>query len=182
MNSKSLTTPLTEKAVLSLHSGDAVLLSGVIYTARDAAHQRLSQLLDQGKALPLSLAGQLIYYAGPAPTPPGKAVGSIGPTTAGRMDAYTPVLLAHGLKAMLGKGRRSPEVRRACQEQKAVYLAALGGAAALMAQKVKSCELVAWPELGAEAIYRLEVEELPAFVINDCYGGDLYEEIEGKAK
>ena len=170
----SVQIPFLEDVLPRLKSGDAVLLSGVIYTARDAAHQRMAQWLAAGKSLPFSLEGQCIYYAGPSPTPPGRVIGAIGPTTAGRMDAYTPLLLAHGLKGMIGKGRRNAAVRQACIEHQAVYFAALGGAAALLSQTVKSAELLAWPELGPEAFYRLEIVDFPAFVINDCLGKDLY--------
>lgn len=181
MTRKKISTPLREEELLSLRSGDEVLISGIIYTARDAAHQRMVELLRDGQPLPIDIKDQLIYYAGPSPARPGQIIGSIGPTTASRMDPYAPELISLGLKGMLGKGRRSPEVREACNKYKAVYFAALAGAAALMAQTVKSSTLVAWEDLGAEAIYRLEVEEMPAFVINDCYGGDLYEEVDKKA-
>lgn len=177
---KRLTTPLTDEAIASLKSGDQVTISGVIYTARDAAHQRMADLLNEGKPLPIRLDGQILFYAGPAPTPPGGIIGAIGPTTASRMDPYTPALLARGLKGMIGKGKRAPQVRQACREEKAVYFTALGGVAALTAQRVRQCKLAAWGDLGPEAIYALEVEDLPAFVINDCYGNDLYEQISPK--
>lgn len=171
----TLTLPLTTETVSQLHSGDTVLLSGAVYTARDAAHQRLVALLDAGEALPFDLRGAVIYYAGPSPAPPGKIIGAIGPTTSGRMDAYTPQLLAAGLAAMIGKGRRDAKVRQAMMEHQAVYFAALGGAAALLARSVQSAELVAWPELGAEAIQKLQVAGMPLTVINDTYGQDLYD-------
>ncbi len=175
-----LTTPLTDEAVAKLHAGDAVTLTGVIYVARDAAHKRLVEALDKGAGLPFDPHGQVVYYMGPAPAKPGQAIGSAGPTTSGRMDPYTPRLLAEGLKGMIGKGSRTPAVRAAMKQYKAVYFAATGGAGALIAKRSKKSETVAYPELGAEAVLRLEVADLPVVVINDIYGGDLYEE--GKAK
>lgn len=171
-----LTTPLTTEKVESLHAGDSVLLSGVVYTARDAAHARLVELLKQGKPLPVDLNGQVIYYVGPTPAKPGEVIGSAGPTTSGRMDSFTPMLLAAGLKGMIGKGQRSKAVADAIVEHKAVYFAATGGAAALLAKRIVSCEVVAYEDLGCEAIHRLEVKDLPLIVINDCYGGDFYQE------
>ncbi|MCL2677841.1 MAG: Fe-S-containing hydro-lyase [Clostridiales bacterium] len=176
MSYKILTPPLQDALLQSLQCGEKVLISGVIYTARDAAHQRMSETLLRGEEPPFPLAGQIIYYVGPSPAPPGRVIGSAGPTTSSRMDPYAPALLAKGLKGMLGKGRRSAEVREACAEHKAVYLAALGGAAALISQCIKKAEVVAYEELGAEAVRRLEVENLPAVVINDCRGNDLYEQ------
>ncbi len=176
METKRLTAPLSDSDVLELKAGDTVLISGVIYTARDAAHQRLVDLMEQGKELPVDLKGQAIYYVGPAPAPPGKPIGSAGPTTSGRMDAYTPQMLARGMKICIGKGSRSDEVKKALQKHKAAYLAAVGGAAALLAKTVTKSEVVAYPELGAEAIYRLEVTDFPATVINDAHGNDLYQE------
>ena len=175
-----LTTPLTDEAVAQLHAGDAGTLSGVIYVARDAAHKRLVETLDRGEGLPFDPQGQVVYYMGPAPAKPGQVIGSAGPTTSGRMDPYTPRLLAEGLKGMIGKGSRTPAVRAAMKQYKAVYFAATGGAGALIAKRIKKAETVAYPELGAEAVLRLEVADLPVVVINDIYGGDLYEE--GKAK
>lgn len=174
MQKHLLTLPLSAEKTAALHSGDQVLLSGVIYTARDAAHQRLIACLQAGEPLPFDLRDAVIYYAGPSPTPPGKIIGAIGPTTSGRMDAYTPQLLAAGLRGMIGKGRRGDEVRQAIQKHKAIYFAALGGAAALLARCVRAAELIAWPELGAEAVYRLTVEDMPLVVINDIYGQDIY--------
>lgn len=171
-----ITTPLTEETIAQLHAGDTVLLTGVIYTARDAAHKRLFDLIQDGKPLPIDLDGQVIYYAGPSPAKPGKVVGSIGPTTSGRMDAYAPTLIAHGLKGMIGKGLRNTSVREAIQKHHAVYFGATGGAAALLAQRVKSLEIVAYEDLGTEAIRRLEVEDFPLVVVDDIYGADLYEE------
>ena len=171
-----LTTPLTDEDVENLHAGDSVLLSGVVYTARDAAHARLVDLLKQGKPLPIDLTGQVIYYTGPTPAKPGRIIGSAGPTTAGRMDPYTPQLLAAGLKGMIGKGERDRNVIDALKRHKAVYFAATGGAGALLARHVVSCEVVAYEDLGCEAIHKLEVEKLPVVVINDCHGRDFYRE------
>jgi len=171
-----LRPPLSDADVLPLAIGDRVLITGVIYTARDAAHKRLMDLLAAGKELPVNFAGQILYYVGPSPAPPGRVIGAAGPTTSYRMDSYTPTMLELGLKAMIGKGKRSPEVIAAMQQFKAVYLGATGGAGALISQCIKKAEVVAFPELGPEAIHRLEVENLPTIVINDCQGGDLYEE------
>lgn len=168
--------PLKDSDVEKMYAGDTVLISGVIYTARDAAHQRLVELLDKGHALPVDLKGQILYYVGPAPAKPGQAIGSAGPTTSSRMDPYTPALLKYGVKALVGKGSRSPEVRGALQDFKGIYLAATGGAGALLAKKILAAEIVAYPELGPEAIRRLVVKDFPATVINDIYGKDLYEE------
>ena len=170
-----LTPPLTDKDVLDLEIGDKVLVTGVIYTARDAAHKRLIDLLTAGKPLPMEIKGQIIYYVGPSPARPGRVIGAAGPTTAYRMDSYAPTLIRLGLKAMIGKGKRSPEVIAAMREYKAVYLGATGGAGALISQCIKAAKVIAFPELGPEAIHRLEVEDLPAIVINDCQGRDLYE-------
>jgi fumarate hydratase subunit beta len=166
---------LTDEDVMRLRAGDNVLISGVVYTGRDAAHKKLVELLEAGLPLPVDLHGQMIYYVGPTPAKPGKVIGSAGPTTSGRMDAYTPALLEQGLKACIGKGSRSQDVRDALIRYKGVYLAATGGAAALLAKTVNKAEVVAYPELGAEAIYRLEVTDFPATVVNDAYGGDVYE-------
>jgi len=171
---KKLTTPLTERDVESLKVGDKVSITGVIYTGRDAAHKRLVELLDEGKELPFDPRGQIIYYVGPAPAKPGKAIGSAGPTTSYRMDAYAPRLIEAGLKGMIGKGSRSGEVVNAMIKHKAVYFAAVGGAAALIAKKIKSKALVAYEDLGPEAIFRLEVEDFPVLVANDVNGEDLY--------
>jgi fumarate hydratase subunit beta len=170
-----LVPPLTDKDVMSLEIGDKVLVSGVIYTARDAAHKRLLDLLEAGKPLPMEIKGQILYYVGPSPARPGRVIGAAGPTTSYRMDSYAPTLIRLGLKAMIGKGKRSPEVIAALQEYKAVYLGATGGAGALISQCIKDAKVIAFPELGPEAIHRLEVEDLPAIVINDCQGRDLYE-------
>ena len=170
----NITAPLTDEMVQELHIGQKVLISGVIYTGRDAAHKKITELLAQGKELPVDLRNQIIYYVGPTPAKPGQVIGSAGPTTSGRMDIYTPKLLALGLKGMIGKGKRSVEVRQAMQKYKGVYFAAVGGAAALLSKCIKKCQVVAYPELGAEAIYCLEVENFPVVVVNDMYGGDLY--------
>lgn len=171
---RKLTTPLTEEDVKSLHAGDHVLLSGVVYTARDAAHLRMMDLIRAGKPLPVDLAGQVIYYAGPTPTPPGRSVGSIGPTTSTRMDSSTPTLLQHGLRGMIGKGSRSAAVMAAMQEYPAVYFAAVGGAAALMAECVTSLEVICWDDLGPESVKRLTLKDLPLVVAADCYGQDAF--------
>ena len=170
-----LVPPLTDADVMPLVIGDKVLVSGVIYTARDAAHKRLLDLLEAGKPLPMEIKGQILYYVGPSPARPGRVIGAAGPTTSYRMDSYAPTLIRLGVKAMIGKGKRSPEVIAALQEYKAVYLGATGGAGALISQCIKGAKVIAFPELGPEAIHRLEVEDLPAIVINDCQGRDLYE-------
>lgn len=171
-----LTTPLKNEDVEKLRIGDRVLLNGVIYTARDAAHKRLVQLLEAGEALPFELEGQVIYYVGPSPPKPGRPIGAAGPTTSYRMDAYAPELISRGLKGMIGKGARNQTVKDAMQKHKAVYFAAIGGAGALMAQSILSAEVIAYPELGPEAIRRLEVKNFPVIVANDTAGGDLYDE------
>lgn len=172
---RHLTAPLTEADVLSLHAGEHVLLSGTVYTARDAAHLRMLELIAAKQPLPIDLSGQVIYYAGPTPTPPGKPVGSIGPTTSTRMDSSTPTLLAHGLRGMIGKGGRSAEVIEAMKQHKAVYFAAIGGAAALMAQCVTALEVVCWDDLGPESVKRLTLHELPLIVAIDAEGKDAFE-------
>ena len=176
----NMKSPLDAETVKSLKAGDQVFITGVIYTARDAAHKRIVEALDKGEKLPLDLANQTIYYMGPSPARPGQPIGSAGPTTSGRMDSYAPRLMAAGLKGMIGKGNRSQAVKDAMKEYKAVYFAAIGGAGALISKSIKKAEVIAYEELGAEAIRRLEVENFPATVINDSYGGDLYQQ--GKAK
>ncbi len=171
-----LTPPLSDQDVLQLNIGDTVMVSGVIYTARDAAHKRLVDLLAAGEKLPMDLRGQIIYYVGPSPARPGRVIGAAGPTTSYRMDSYAPTLIRLGLKAMIGKGKRSPGVIAALQEHKAVYLGATGGAGALISQRIKTAEVIAFPELGPEAVHRLEVENFPTIVINDCQGRDLYDQ------
>lgn len=177
IKAKRIFIPLGGAEVSQLKSGDRVLISGELFTARDAVHQRFHDLLSKGGKLPISLKGQTLFYAGPAPAPKGKVIGSIGPTTSGRMDAYTPLLIARaGLKAMIGKGRRSPEVISAIKKYKAVYFAATGGAAALLAQTVVKAETVLFPELGPESVLKLTVKDLPAVLAVDCRGRDVYEE------
>jgi len=177
---KRITLPLNDEILKGLKAGDNLLLTGVIYVARDTAHKRMVEALDQGKPLPFDLKGATVYYMGPSPARPGRVIGSAGPTTSGRMDAYAPRLIAEGLKGMIGKGLRSKAVKDAMVKYKAVYLGAIGGAGALISKSIKRSEVVAYEELGAEAVRRLEVKDFPVTVINDIYGGDLYEE--GKAK
>ncbi len=180
MSTIHIKTPLDEKTIEKLRAGDQVLITGTIYSARDAAHKRMVDALDRGEALPFDITNQIVYYMGPSPAKPGQAIGAAGPTTSGRMDSYTPRLLASGLKGMIGKGNRSQAVKDAIKKYKAVYFAAIGGAGALASKAIKKAEVIAYQDLGAEAILRLEVENFPVTVINDIYGGDLYEE--GKAK
>lgn len=170
-----LTTPCTAEDLAMLCAGDTVLLSGIVYTARDAAHKRMCEALDAGESLPFDLGGSAIYYVGPTPEKPGQIIGSAGPTTSGRMDAYSPRLLDLGNKIMIGKGKRDAAVKEAVVRNGAVYMAALGGAGALICQCVKSLEVIAWPDLGCEAVRRLRVEDMPLTVILDTHGGDLYE-------
>lgn len=171
---KNVHTPFTEDVVKGLKAGDRVLLHGVIYTGRDAAHKRLIDMLEKGQDLPLELEGQVIYYVGPCPAKPGRVIGSAGPTTSGRMDAYTPQLLERGLKGMIGKGIRSSEVIEAIKGNKAVYFAAIGGAGALLAEAIKEANVLAFEDLGPEAIYQLRVENFPVTVVIDSEGNDLY--------
>ena len=171
----SITTPLTREKVATLKSGDSVLISGVIYTARDAAHKRLCELVAQGKELPLDVKDSIIYFVGPTPARPGEAIGSAGPTTSYRMDAYSPTLIAEGQTGMIGKGKRSPEVVAAMKEHGAVYFGAIGGCGALLSNCIKKAEVIAYEDLGAEAIRRLEVEDFPVIVIIDSEGNNLYE-------
>ena len=170
-----LQTPLSKADLAPLQAGDTVLLSGVVYTARDAAHGRMAELLDKGEALPFDMKGAAVYYVGPTPERPGTVIGAAGPTTAGRMDAYTPRLLDLGLACMIGKGKRSEAVKEAVVRNGAVYLAAIGGAGALMAGSVKQLDVIAWPDLGCEAVRRLVVENMPLTVLLDPVGGDLYQ-------
>ena len=175
-----ITSPMGDETVAGLRAGDRVLISGPVYVARDSAHKRMVEALQKGQSLPFDPQGQIIYYMGPSPTRPGKPIGSAGPTTAGRMDPYALTLLAVGLKGMIGKGNRSLPLREALQKHKAVYFTTTGGAAALVARSIQSATVIAYEDLGPEAVLRLEVEDLPAIVVNDMYGGDAYEE--GKAK
>lgn len=169
-----LTTPLTVDKIKQLHAGDEVLLSGVVYTGRDAAHKRLMTLIEEGKELPFPLENQVIFYVGPTPSKPGKVFGSGGPTTSGRMDAFAPTLIKLGLRSMIGKGYRQAEVKKAIVENSGVYFGAIGGAGALMSNCIKKCEIIAFEDLGPEAIRRLEVEEMPLVVIIDSQGNDQY--------
>jgi len=177
---KKVKLPLTEETLAGLRAGDNVLLSGVLYVARDSAHKRMTEVLEKGEPLPFDIKGQTLYYMGPSPAPPGRPIGSAGPTTSARMDMYTPRLLNKGLKGMIGKGIRSREVKEAMKKHKAVYLAAAGGAGALISKTITKSDVIAYKDLGLEAILRLEVKDFPATVINDIHGGDLY--TEGKAK
>lgn len=170
-----LTTPVTLEDLAPLRAGDTVLLSGTVYTARDAAHQRMMELLDKGERLPFPVEGSALYYVGPTPERPGEVIGSAGPTTSGRMDAYSPRLLDLGQAIMIGKGARNQAVKDAVRRNGAVYLAALGGAGALMAASVKKLEIICWEDLGCEAVRKLEVENFPLTVILDSQGGDLYQ-------
>ena len=172
-----LKTPLTAQDVEPLRAGDRITISGTVYTARDAAHKRLIDLLEAGKELPIPVEGQVIYYVGPSPASPGRVIGAAGPTTSYRMDPYAPRLIELGLKGMIGKGKRSEEVKAAIVKHKAVYMAAIGGAGALMARAIKKVRIVAYEDLGPEALREMEVEKLPAIVVNDTEGNDLY--IEG---
>jgi len=178
--SKKVALPLTDGVLKDLKAGDTLLLNGVIYAARDAAHKKMVEALDRGNPLPFDIKGATIYYMSPTPARPGRIIGSAGPTTSGRMDAYAPRLIAAGLKGMIGKGLRLSSVKDAMVKYKAVYLGAIGGAGALISRSIKKAEVIAYEELGAEALYRLEVGDFPVTVVNDIYGGDLYEE--GKAK
>ena len=171
---KTLTLPLTDEAIEALHAGESVLLSGTILTGRDCAHKRICEMLDRGEELPFPLKGQTIYYAGPCPAPEGKACGSCGPTTSARMDAYAPRLLDLGLRGMIGKGERSDAVCEAIVRDGAVYFAAIGGAGALYGNAVQKSELVAFPDLLSEAVYRFTVKDFPCIVAIDCHGGNIY--------
>jgi len=171
----SIKTPLTREQARQLKSGDSVLLTGVIYTARDAAHKRLCELVAQGKELPMDVKDSIIYFVGPTPAKPGQAIGSAGPTTSYRMDAYSPTMIAQGQTGMIGKGKRSPEVIAAMKEHGAVYFGAIGGCGALLSKCIKKAEVIAYEDLGAEAIRRLEVEDFPVIVVIDSEGNNLYE-------
>ena len=174
MSEWHLTTPLTDDDIEKLRAGDRVYLTGIIYTARDAAHKRLVEAIEKGNPLPIELNGAVIYYAGPAPAPPGYPIGSIGPTTSYRMDKFTPQLHALGVKATIGKGERSDVVKHALKTYKAVYFVTAGGVAALLAKRVKRAEVIAYEDLGPEAIRLLEVDEFPCFVAYDMHGGDIF--------
>jgi fumarate hydratase subunit beta len=174
--------PLSEADARALKAGDAVLLNGTLYTARDAAHKRLVEALERGEATPFPLEGAVVYYVGPTPPRPGQVIGSAGPTTSGRMDAYAPLLIARGLRGMVGKGQRQQPVKEACARHGAVYFAATGGAGALLARCIKAAEVVAYEDLGTEAIRRLTVEDFPCIVVNDAHGNDLYQSGKDKYK
>jgi len=169
-------TPLTDEVIEQLKTGDLVLINGYVYTARDAAHKRLVELINNNTPLPFDLKGQIIYYVGPTPAPPGKAIGSAGPTTSSRMDSYTPLLLSLGIKGMIGKGQRSEEVVKAIKKYKAVYFLATGGAGALLSRHIVSAEEIAFPELGTESIKKLLLKDFPAIVAIDCHGGNIFRE------
>jgi fumarate hydratase subunit beta len=171
-----ISTPLSKNILEKLWTGDRVEISGTIYTARDAAHKRMYDTIEQGGQLPFDPAGQVLFYVGPTPAPPGKVIGSAGPTTAGRMDDFAPMLIERGLRAMIGKGRRSEEVRKAMLEHGCIYFGSVEGTAALLSECIHSAEIVAYEDLRSEAILRLTVEDFPAIVVNDLHGGDLYEE------
>ena len=173
---KTINTPLTESITTKLRAGDSILLTGTIYTARDAAHGRLINLLNEGKELPINLKDEIIYYVGPTPEKPGQVIGSAGPTTSSRMDKYTPLLLENGLKGMIGKGKRSKEVIESMHTNNAVYFAAIGGAGALLSKCIKKAEIIAYDDLGTEAIRKLEVENLPVIVVIDHERKNMYEE------
>jgi fumarate hydratase subunit beta len=171
---KIINTPLTDEVINDLKAGDRVLLNGIIYTGRDAAHKRLVELIENGEELPMDIKNQTIYYVGPCPAKPGQVIGSAGPTTSGRMDAYAPLLMEHGLKGMIGKGIRAQQVVDSMIKNNAVYFAAIGGAGALLAEAIKEAEIIAFPDLGAEAIYKLRIENFPVTVVIDNRGNDLY--------
>ena len=171
-----ITSPIESQVIEKLRAGDQVLITGTIFVARDAAHKKIIQALDKGEELPFDIAGQTVYYMGPSPAKPGQVIGSAGPTTSGRMDTYTVLLLTAGMRAMIGKGARSQEVKEAIKKYKAIYFAAVGGTGALISKSIKRAEVIAYEDLGAEAIHRLEVEDFPTIVVNDIYGGDLYED------
>ncbi|MGE4503935.1 MAG: Fe-S-containing hydro-lyase [Desulfovibrionaceae bacterium] len=170
----SLTTPLTDEDVVQLKAGDVVKLTGIIYSARDAAHKRIMDLIDKGEKTPFEIKGAAVYYVGPSPAPPGRPIGAAGPTTSYRMDTYAPRLHALGLKASIGKGKRNDEVKQALKEHKAVYFGATGGAGALLSQCIVKSEVIAFDELGPEAVREMTVKDFPLLVVNDCHGGELY--------
>ena len=180
MAAKHITSPVSPEVIKELHVGDNVLIDGVIYVARDAAHKRLVEAMDRREKLPFDVKGQTVYYMGPSPAPPGKVIGACGPTTSSRMDMFTPRMLEAGIRTMIGKGNRSQAVKDAIKKYNAVYLMSYGGAGALLAKTVKKAELIAYPDLGAEAILRLEVKDFPAVVANDMYGHDLFDESKAK--
>jgi fumarate hydratase subunit beta len=174
-NTYYLETPLTKDDTCKLKSGDIVYLSGVLYTARDAAHKKLTDLIAEGKELPFDLTGSVIYFVGPTPPKPGDPIGSAGPTTSYRMDSFSPTMLKNGSLGMIGKGKRSQEVKDACKEYSGIYFGATGGAGALLGKKITTAEVIAYPELGPEAVRKITVKDFPVTVINDTHGGDLYQ-------
>ena len=176
METRKIQLPITKETAASLKAGDYVYLTGVMFSARDAAHKRMTEALDRGEELPIDIKDQTIYYLGPSPAAPGQVIGSAGPTTSGRMDRYTPRLLDLGMTGMIGKGRRTDEVKASIIKNSAVYLAAVGGAGALLSKCIKKADVVAYEDLGAEAIYRLEVEDFPAVVVMDNKGNNVYEQ------
>lgn len=176
-NRIELTTPFTNEMIRNLKAGDMVYLSGTVYTARDAAHKKLCELLNEDKPMPFDFEGAVVYYAGPCPPKPDRPIGSIGPTTSGRMDLYSPILIKEGLKIMIGKGFRSKEVTEAIVKHTGIYFAAIGGAAALMAKSVESAEVIAFNDLGTEAIRKLAIKNLPVIVAIDCKGNNMYEQV-----
>jgi len=182
MAEHKIITPVTDEVVAKLRAGDKVFITGYLLTGRDSAHKKLIDLIKGGQELPVDIRGQLIYYVGPTPARPGKPIGSAGPTTSYRMDTYAPTLHSLGLKGSIGKGERSKEVKEALKKYKAVYLAAVGGAGALISKSIEKAEVLAYPELGPEAIRRIKVNNFPCIVINDMYGGDLYEQGVAKYK
>jgi len=173
---KHITTPLTKEMARSLKAGDSVLITGTIYSARDAAHKVMTEALDRGEKLPMDFTNEIVYYLGPTPAKPGKAIGSAGPTTSGRMDAYTPQMIEQGMTGIIGKGYRSQKVIDSMMKNSTVYMVAIGGAGALIAKSIKGYEVLAYPELGPEALAKLTVEDFPAIVAIDCAGNDFYEE------
>ncbi len=173
---KKITTPLTDDVVTDLKIGDQVLISGTIYTGRDAAHKKMVEAIQNGEELPFDPKGQIIYFVGPTPAKPGNAIGSAGPTTSYRMNAYSPTMIDNGLKGMIGKGQMSDEVRDKLKQHKAVYFLAIGGAGALISKSIKEAEVIAYDDLGPEAVRKLTVEDFPAIVTFDCHGGNLFEE------
>ncbi|MEQ8236782.1 MAG: FumA C-terminus/TtdB family hydratase beta subunit [Syntrophomonadaceae bacterium] len=172
---KTIRAPLELEDISSLQAGDEVRVEGTVYAARDQAHHRMAEAIQAGRELPFDLQGQIIYYVGPCPAPPGRVIGSAGPTTSGRMDAYAPLLIARGLRAMIGKGSRNQDVKKAMRENGAVYLLTVGGAGAYLAERITAAEVIAYPELGPEALYRLEVRDFPCIVAIDAEGHDIYE-------
>lgn len=175
MATYNLTTPLTSEDTKQLVAGDTVLLSGTIYTARDAAHKKLVDLIEAGEELPFDLEGSIIYFVGPTPPKPGDPIGSAGPTTSYRMDSYSPTMLKHGSKGMIGKGKRNQAVKDACVEYDGIYFGATGGAGALLGKQIRSAEVIAYPELGPEAVRKITVENFPVTVVNDTKGNDIYQ-------